>query len=185
MQSTLGLIPSLAELLTIPMLAFPVFIGMIVYGVRRAVESGWPGAKSAWWWNEVFLYFAPILFGGALAVSLFGTYPFPSFVTHWQLAAMVGAIGGGSSGFAFKIWRNVQNRNEKKAEAALATAISVATGAAPQVSPGPRAVAVPAAPTDAPTTPEAGATDIDEQPPSNDVPAVESNTGLGGGSRRA
>lgn len=99
--------PSIANQNT---LLLAVFIGMIVFGIRRGAEKAFPSLKQSFWWNDIFLYFFPILAGGVLGVIFpkFGSISVPEIYTSSVDRAQWGAVAGGLSGFAFKIYRNMQ-----------------------------------------------------------------------------
>lgn len=96
-----------SSILNIWFVLYAFFIGMLVYGLRRAAESQYPSLRSASWWNNLVLYFLPILLGGGLAVLMrhLGSEIVSAAIKSDVDTAIWGSIAGGLSGFVYTIGR--------------------------------------------------------------------------------
>lgn len=85
--------------------------------IRRIVETTWPSLKKAasemaeaatyktsmaCWWNQVILYFVPVVLG-ATASTLATMYPFPAGIQSVSGRLFFGIVVGFFSGFLFKV----------------------------------------------------------------------------------
>jgi len=98
-----------SSIINIMFFLYAFFLGMLVYGVRKAVESKFEKIKSAYWWNDIALYFLPILLGGSLAILMkeTGSSMVPELLHSKIDVAIWGSIAGGLSGFVYTVGRKM------------------------------------------------------------------------------
>jgi len=99
---------------------FAVLIGMVVYGVRRFAEGTWPSLKTSRLWNDLVLYFLPIVLGalGAWALAASESSLLPANLISRVDQSLWGAVAGGFSGFVYTVVR----KSTRRAAGALADA---------------------------------------------------------------
>jgi hypothetical protein len=80
----------------------------ITLGLRRVAERVAPSLQANWWWNEVVLYFTPMILG---ALSAFPVRTLlPAILTKASAVFIWGAVSGALSSFVYNRARAILNK---------------------------------------------------------------------------
>lgn len=80
----------------------------ITLGIRRIAERLVPQLQANWWWNEVVLYFLPMLIGALSAFPL--KAQLPALLTKASAILIWGAVSGAMSSFVYNRARAILNK---------------------------------------------------------------------------
>ncbi len=80
---------------------------LLVFGIRRIVETAAPVVKTNKWWNEVSLPLLPLIVGMVMGL-LAKSFPWPVVIgTSLWARGMYGAICGLASGWVYTRFRSI------------------------------------------------------------------------------
>jgi uncharacterized membrane protein HdeD (DUF308 family) len=97
-----------SQFFSLPTAVFTVGIGLLVFGIRRIVETAAPRLKVNVWWSEVSLPLLPLVLAVVIAVAV-SVYPYPDAFAHSTLARFFFGLctGGAADLFYAKVKRMV------------------------------------------------------------------------------